>query len=186
MYLWPFNGDTEQNSIEQKNPDVLNVFHEIYNSSTFPQGTLSGNAWEALKYTSSGEQSDWILGELGIPSICPEIGSSDFFSFMWNIPFRRVMVNILEENLNWLENTYAKIGNQIEVEAIGYDKLADDKALLYFKVMNKGLSDQLVDEFEIKLGSNVHMLFDSDKFTVRNLKKRSNQVETVPVQFHDY
>jgi hypothetical protein len=63
------------------NPDVMDVYNEIWNSSTFPQGTLHGNAWEALHYHSSGEQSDWILGELGIPSICPEIGSSDFFSF---------------------------------------------------------------------------------------------------------
>lgn len=161
MYLWPFNAKNP-NNISQKNPDVLDVFMEIWNASTFPEGTIKGSAWEALKYTSSGEQSDWILGELGIPSICPEIGSSDFFSYMWNIPFRRVMVNVLEENLNWLENTYDKIGNQIEVEAIGYEKLSNDKALLYFKVQNKGLSDQLVDEFEIKLGNNVHMLFDSD------------------------
>lgn len=80
MYLWPYNGDSP-NTIEQRNPDVLNVFTEIWNESKFPIGTLKGNAWEALKYTSSGEQSDWILGALGIPSICPEIGSSDYFSY---------------------------------------------------------------------------------------------------------
>ena len=54
MYLWPYNGDSP-NTIEKRNPDVLNVFTEIWNESKFPAGTLKGNAWEALKYTSSGE-----------------------------------------------------------------------------------------------------------------------------------
>lgn len=110
MYLWPYNGDSP-NSIGKKNPEALSLFMDIWNESKFPEGTLNGNAWETLRYTSSGEQSDWILGELGIPSICPEIGSSDIFSFDFFIPIRRIVVNILEENLNWLENTYKKIGS---------------------------------------------------------------------------
>jgi len=122
MYLWPYNGATP-NDIETKNPGVLDVFQELFDDSTFPVGTLKGNAWDALHYHSSGEQSDWILGTLGIPSICPEIGSSDFFSYMWNIPFRKVVFNIMEENLNWLENTYVKIGNQIVVKPIAWQKL---------------------------------------------------------------
>jgi hypothetical protein len=31
-------------------------------------------------YQSSGEAEDWILGQLGIPAVCPEIGSDDYFS----------------------------------------------------------------------------------------------------------
>lgn len=110
MYLWPYNG-MSPNNIKERNPDVLSVFEEIWNESKFPDNSLHGNAWEALKYVSAGEQSDWILGELGIPSVCPEIGSSDFFSYQWNIPFRKVVVNVLEENKGWLEHTYFKVGN---------------------------------------------------------------------------
>lgn len=80
MYLWPYNG-SNPNDIETRSPGVLDIFMDIWNASTFPTGTIKGSAWEALHYTSSGEESDWILGELGIPSICPEIGSSDYFSF---------------------------------------------------------------------------------------------------------
>lgn len=184
MYLWPYNGSSP-NDIGQKDPEALKVFSEIWNQSKFPEGTLHGNAWEALHYTSSGEQSDWILGELGIPSICPEIGSSDYFSYMWNIPFRRVVSNILEENLNWLENTYNKIGNEVSVEPIGYKKLAHNQALLYFKVENKGLSDQMIPDYEIKLGDNASLLGDEKTFKVNNMKKRSSQIESIPVQLSD-
>ena len=110
MYLWPYNGHSP-NNIGKKNPDTLAIFNEIWRDSTFPEGTLRGNAWEALRYTSSGEQSDWILGALGIPSICPEIGSSNFFSYDFILPYRQVLIQVLEENINWLEYTYNKIGN---------------------------------------------------------------------------
>ena len=107
MYLWPFNSQSP-NNIATK---YLTIFNEIWEDSSFPAGTLRGNAWESLRYTSSGEQSDWILGALGIPSICPEIGSSNFFSYDFVIPYRSVLIEVLEENINWLENTYSKIGN---------------------------------------------------------------------------
>jgi len=119
MYLWPYNG-SNPNDIETRSPGVLDIFMDIWNQSSFPTGTIKGSAWEALHYTSSGEESDWILGELGIPSICPEIGSSDYFSFQWVIPYRKIVTNILNENINWLENTYAIIGNQVVVEPVGY------------------------------------------------------------------
>ena len=183
MYLWPYNGSSP-NNLGERNPDVLKVFEEIWDGSTFPEGTLHGNAWEALHYTSSGEQSDWILGELGIPSICPEVGSSDFFSYMWNIPFRKVVTNILEENINWIENTFVKIGNEISVSPVGYKLLGDDnKAILYFKIQNNGLSDLLAENLEIKLGDNVKVLSKDNKFVVDTLGKRSSKVESVPVEF---
>lgn len=119
MYLWPYNGHSP-NNIGKKNPDTLAIFNEIWRDSTFPEGTLRGNAWEALRYTSSGEQSDWILGALGIPSICPEIGSSNFFSYDFILPYRQVLIQVLEENINWLEYTYNKIGNQLEIKSIGF------------------------------------------------------------------
>lgn len=184
MYLWPYNGSSP-NIIGSEDPEALNVFTEIWNQSTFPSGTLHGNAWEALKYTSSGEQSDWILGELGIPSICPEIGLSDFFSYMWNIPFRRVVSNVLEENLNWLENTYTKIGNEISVNPVGYKKLGNNQVLLYVNMQNNGLSDQMIPTYQVKLGDSVNLLGTKKAFTVSNLKKRSHQIETIPVELKD-
>lgn len=87
------------------------IFEEMVKETQFPQNVLTGNAYSALGYTSSGEQSDWIMGELGIPSICPELGSSDLFAHQFIIPYRPVLLKILEENIQWLEYTYHKIGN---------------------------------------------------------------------------
>lgn len=120
------------NNLKERNPEVLKVFEEIWNESKFPDNTIHGNAYEGLSYISSGEQSDWITGELGIPSICPEVGSSDFFSYMWNIPYRKVAVNIFEENLNWLENTYVKVGNEFRIEPIGFKPTANGQGNLVF------------------------------------------------------
>lgn len=94
MYLWPYNGE-KPNGIGDENPGALQVYNEIWNDSHFPTGTLRGNAWEALRYSSSGEQSDWILSELGIPSICPELGSTDLFSYSFILPYRRLVFNVL-------------------------------------------------------------------------------------------
>lgn len=120
MYLWPYNGQSP-NNIHEKNPEILNVFNEIFHESKFPKGTLKGNAWEALRYTSSGEQSDWILGKLGIPSICPEIGSDNIFSYDFIVPFRPIVFDILQKNINWLEHTYDKIGNHFNVTKVVKD-----------------------------------------------------------------
>lgn len=139
MYLWPYNGESP-NNIGDKNPDVLRIYEEIWHESKFPDGTLSGNAYEALEYTSSGEQSDWILSELGIPSICPEMGSSDLFSYQFILPYRRVMIRVLRENINWLEHTYDKIGNQFKVDAKSYE-IEGSNLVINFRVTNQGLSD---------------------------------------------
>ena len=144
---------------------------DIWNESTFPEGTLNGNAWNALRYHSSGEQSDWILGDLGIPSICPEMGSSDYFSYQYIIPFRKTMISVLEENINWLENTYLKINNQVEVEPIGYMKLDQDKALLFFNVSNTGLSD--AHNLSVKLNETKVLSENQNNDFMVNMKKRS-------------
>ena len=52
-----------------------------------------------------------------------------------------MVINILEENINWLEHTYHKIGNQIEVKAIGHQRIDPNKVVLYLNVTNRGMSD---------------------------------------------
>jgi hypothetical protein len=198
MYLWPYNGSSP-NNIEQRSPGALDIFMEIWNDSTFPIGTMKGNAFEALNYHSSGEQSDWILGALGIPSICPEVGSSDYFSFQWNIPYRKVVINILEENINWIENTFKKIGNQVKITPIGYQwvkKLANGQAqvIAIFNVSNHGLADQVMKNHKVEITTKgVHVNAreaGSDKtndshFFINKMKKRTSQIEAVLLNIDD-
>jgi hypothetical protein len=163
MYLWPYNGQSP-NNIKMKNPETLDVFQEIWDHSEFPKGTLSGNAWEALRYTSSGEQSDWILGHVGIPSICPEIGSDNIFSYDFTIPFRKVVWDVIQKNINWLEHTYDKIGTQLNVTDA---HLSKDKKHLVLTVKNQGLSDQVLKHTYITINDNI-------KVPIKGLKARQS------------
>jgi len=79
MYLWPYNGSSP-NDIETRSPGVMGIFQDIVKQSTWPSGTIHASAWGGLHYESAGEAEDWILGQLGIPAVCPEIGSDDYFS----------------------------------------------------------------------------------------------------------
>lgn len=65
--------------------------------------------------------------------------------------------------MDWLEHTYEKIGNQISIEPVGYTKArhqkddkrydSDNHATLYIKVTNHGLSNQVHDDFRIKVNN---------------------------------
>ena len=59
------------------------------------------------------------------------------------------------ENQNWLENTIEKIGNEIEIQPIGYKKLDGNKYELEIKVSNKGLSDQVYKNIPIRFPENM-------------------------------
>ena len=198
MYLWPYNGSSP-NDIEQRSPGALDIFKELWHDSTFPVGMMKGNAFEALNYHSSGEQSDWILGTLGIPSICPEVGSSDYFSFQWNIPFRPVVINALKENLNWIENTFKKIGNQVKINPVGYKfvkKLNNGQVqiLALFNVSNHGLADQVIKDHKVEIktkGVHVHAreagsdATNDSHFFINGMKQRSSQIEAVLLNVED-
>lgn len=58
-----------------------------------------------------------------------------------------MLIEVLEENINWLENTYKKIGNQIEVEYLD----TSPGNFVNVKVRNLGLSDSMAPfKVEIK------------------------------------
>ena len=70
-------------------------------------------------------------------------------------------MGIVKDNMNWLEHTYDKVGNQISLQAIGYTKTAverksnpfhsKNKAVLELNVTNHGLSDQIHDDIKITI-----------------------------------
>lgn len=49
---------------------------------------------------------------------------------MWFPQNSKRAFKVIKENMNWLEHTYEKIGNQITIEPVGYTKarnIKDDK-----------------------------------------------------------
>jgi len=85
----------------------------------------------------------------------------------------------MTENLNWLENTYAKIGNQIEVKPLYWKHIGGCDAQLFFSLTNKGLSDQL-SPVQVHM-SVTNKITNTNSFEVHGMKKRGTQIEAVPV-----
>ena len=90
---------------------------------------------------------------------------------------------VVSEHISWLEHTYEKLGNQIQMEPIGYSKSDNKKGILELKVTNSGLSDQL-SPIEIKFPNYQFKTAEKDNtFKIKGLKRRSNQTVQIPVTF---
>jgi len=59
------------------NDRIKEIYADLEANGRFPTGALVGNAHETIHYIADGEASDWYLGNYGIISISPELGTSD-------------------------------------------------------------------------------------------------------------
>jgi hypothetical protein len=57
---------------------------------------------------------------LEIPAAEAEIGAWTDYKANWMPLSNKKAMEIVEENIPWLEHTYNKIGNQISIKAMGY------------------------------------------------------------------
>jgi hypothetical protein len=72
-FIYPFNG-RQKNDIEERRPGIFNIFNQIATQAPFPMGELKGTSKETMGIAIGGDQDDWTLGELGIPSATAEMG----------------------------------------------------------------------------------------------------------------
>lgn len=71
LFITPFNWDSRGRN--QDVPQKAQLFYdEVY--SKMPQGYVEGNGHVTIGYTANGEASDWMLHELGIYAMSPELG----------------------------------------------------------------------------------------------------------------
>ena len=59
------------------------IFQDIVSHAQFPQETEFGTSHEVMGVTIGGDQDDWTLGELGIPSVTAELGFVGQFKDEW-------------------------------------------------------------------------------------------------------
>jgi hypothetical protein len=81
-FIYPFNG-RDNNDIEERRPGILNIFTQISKEAPFAEGTEKGTSKKVMGITVGGDQDDWTLAELGIPSVTAEIGKEDNFIDEW-------------------------------------------------------------------------------------------------------
>lgn len=82
---------------------------------------------------------DWVLENLGIPSVTNEIGREDQYHNEWEVKSREDAREIVLANTPWLEFTYEKLGAEMAVEPLWYERNGD-QATFAVKVTNQGLS----------------------------------------------
>jgi len=61
----------------------LKIFTQIADKANFPYGTMKGTSKEVMGQAIGGDQDDWTLAELGIPSVTNEVGFVGQFIDEW-------------------------------------------------------------------------------------------------------
>ena len=147
MMVTPINAEVPM-ALKSKFPEIHEIFTEFTNEVQFPDQTDIGPASESVGITVGGSAGDWIVNELHIPAVEPEIG---FFSDIddWFPKTDEIAFRLANEQLNMINYAANKVGNEITLSAKGYKVLSNatkstkGKAVLYLGVYNKGLSDQI-------------------------------------------
>lgn len=75
----------------------MSIFTQIVANAKFPQGTLTGTSKETMGVAIGGDQDDWTLGELGIPSITAEVGYVGQFIDEWQVRDASTAQDIMQE-----------------------------------------------------------------------------------------
>jgi hypothetical protein len=71
--------------MEVRRPGILPIFTQIVKEAPFPVGTMTGTSKETMGIAIGGDQDDWTLGQLGIPSATAEVGFVGQFLDEWRV-----------------------------------------------------------------------------------------------------
>lgn len=136
MWIHPFN----YLKLAHKFPDntaqaVVNFYEEFGKEVKAVSESGYGNAIEMVNYSTDGEASDWMLGELGVVAFSPELGSlnpeaQDFF-----IP-RHLIAPVIQENFKVIELFLEK--NSFSPHDLTYG--FDNNGVFWVSVDNRGLA----------------------------------------------
>lgn len=141
MWIYPFNG-RDPNDIADRAPFALLAFQEIGDEATFPEGmNHDGNAKDIIGERIGGDCDDYILSEFRIPSVTAELGREGQYIEEWQNKNNEEAQKICEDNSDYLEFTYAKIGAQLKLTPVQYQIIGDKHMRVFLNVTNIGLSD---------------------------------------------
>lgn len=113
-FIYPFNG-RQKNDIEERRPGILQIFNQISKEAPFPQGTMKGTSKETMGIAIGGDQDDWTLDALGIPSATAEVGFVGQFVDEWRVKDPSTATDIMQEQSRWVEYIYNHLGQFAEI-----------------------------------------------------------------------
>ena len=144
IWIHPFNYmTTVEGYPPNTDPQIVNFYEAFQRKVGLFSQSQHGNALKTIGYSSSGEASDWMLGEQKIVSFSPELGSSDHrtntFFFEQSLIF-----NALEENYRVIR-VYLDMNR---VQLVNFSYALDNKSVLTLQFDNEGLSELYDGEVE--------------------------------------
>ena len=77
LFITPYNWDKKQGNHElpARAKQFYDEVHKYHTGAL--KGYLAGNGMQTIGYNANGEASDWMLHELGILAMSPELGIDD-------------------------------------------------------------------------------------------------------------
>ena len=84
-------------------------------------GYIIGNGAITIGYTANGEASDWMLNELGIYAMSPELGlsSAGIHANKFFISFADTLKSVVTQNLSWIRHAMRFLVESVECEHVG-------------------------------------------------------------------
>lgn len=141
MWIYPFNG-RDPNDIAERAPFALLAFEDIGDEATFPEGmSKNGNAKDIIGEKIGGDCDDYVLSEFRIPSVTAELGKEAQYVEEWANKNVDEALKICEDNVEYLEFTYQKIGAQLQIAPVNFQAIGDKYMRVFLNVTNIGLSD---------------------------------------------
>lgn len=101
----------------------------------------NGNSKDIIGERIGGDGDDYILGEIGIPSVTAELGTEGQYIEEWQVKNLDEALKICQDNSQYLEFTYEKLGAQLALTPVKFERLNDQYMRIYLNVTNKGMSD---------------------------------------------
>lgn len=115
--LRPINSVPNGAMFKEIYPDVELFLNELIKEGSPPAGLKLTSAPESLGYNSPGEMSDWIMAATGIPTITPEIGTTDKCSETFVMKTLDCITQTLGAQYPLIKTTFKKIGSQLNIDA---------------------------------------------------------------------
>jgi hypothetical protein len=130
MWIHPFNYMKVANQFPENTARaVVNFYHDFGKEVTRISESLYGNAIQMVNYSTDGEASDWMLGELGVISFSPELGSINPDAQDFKIP-QRLVSPVIWENFKVIELFLHKNSFELRNFSYGFDNHGDFEVFL--------------------------------------------------------
>jgi len=117
LFITPYNWDTSK-----KNEDVPKAakyfYDEVYFDTEMPDGYIEGNGSTTIGYSANGEASDWMLHEMGVFAMSPELGLQLQESETFFIKNSDDLENVIKDNSKWIWNTMKLLFEKVTCEPI--------------------------------------------------------------------